>query len=542
MPKTILLADDSVTIQKVVGISFANEDVVLLTVDNGDDAVTRARESSPDIVLADIMMPGKNGYEVCEAIKADPELTHVPVLLLSGTFESFDEDRARQVGADGHITKPFEAQALVDQVNGLLERSATRAAAKSARSSEGEEATMIAALPEVEPAGSNADEAYDFFDDEMPAMPTAPASEPAVRAAGAAPHVAPTAVVETEAVIEPDENETSIYDLEPLEDFGETGDSTPERAQGPGNVAASSNAQGHSGGQALDSGMNASPDKGMNWDTTGGVKLGPAALSFDADDLEEPTAESEAADLEETAVAEDTSWVAARADAAAPGTESESGDAAMSLDEEEEDPFGSMDLPVGSHVYEAPDLLADAEDLAPELASPASTEAARHEAAPEPAMPSPSASPSPEDSWAPFNENSKPAEDFAAAGDFAAPGEPEFDTPEPLASPYEQTLVPLAAQPEPEPVVVEDARPDLPEPVGASKAAVGTSDAPFSPELEKRLHDTVEKLAWDALGDLSEQIVKEAVNRVEAIAWEVIPQMAETLIREEIERMKGEGD
>ena len=74
MPKTLLLADDSVTIQKVVGISFANEDVVLLTVDNGDDAVARAREARPDLVLADVVMPGKNGYEVCEAIKADPSL------------------------------------------------------------------------------------------------------------------------------------------------------------------------------------------------------------------------------------------------------------------------------------------------------------------------------------------------------------------------------------------------------------------------------------------------------------------------------------
>ena len=116
MPKTLLLADDSVTIQKVVGISFANEDVELLTVDNGDDAVAKARETRPDLVLADAVMPGKNGYEVCEAIKHDPSLRHIPVLLLTGTFETFDEERAQAVGIDGHITKPFEAQALVEQV------------------------------------------------------------------------------------------------------------------------------------------------------------------------------------------------------------------------------------------------------------------------------------------------------------------------------------------------------------------------------------------------------------------------------------------
>ena len=122
MAKKILLADDSVTIQKVVGISFANEDVEILTVDNGDDALAQAREHCPDVVLADVVMPGKNGYEVCETLKADPALAHVPVLLLTGTFEAFDEERAQQAQADGHITKPFEAQALVDRVNELLAR------------------------------------------------------------------------------------------------------------------------------------------------------------------------------------------------------------------------------------------------------------------------------------------------------------------------------------------------------------------------------------------------------------------------------------
>src|SRR5262252_8829126 len=120
MPKTLLLADDSVTIQKVVGITFANEDVELVTVDNGDDALTRARQIKPDLVLADIGMPGLTGYELCAAIRRDPNLAHIPVLLLTGTFETYDEPKAREVGASGHIAKPFEAQALVDRVFQLL--------------------------------------------------------------------------------------------------------------------------------------------------------------------------------------------------------------------------------------------------------------------------------------------------------------------------------------------------------------------------------------------------------------------------------------
>ena len=120
MPKNLLLADDSVTIQKVVGITFAGEDFQITAVDNGEDAVARARELRPDIILADVVMPGKNGYEVCEAIKADAALKNTPVLLLAGTFEAFDEARARSVRADAHIAKPFESQVLINKVKELL--------------------------------------------------------------------------------------------------------------------------------------------------------------------------------------------------------------------------------------------------------------------------------------------------------------------------------------------------------------------------------------------------------------------------------------
>ncbi len=120
MPKTLLLADDSVTIQKVVGITFANEDVELVTAPNGDDALRKAKELKPDLVMADIGMPGLDGYELCAAIRAEPELAKIPVLLLTGTFETYDEERADEVGASAYIAKPFEAQALIDQVNTLL--------------------------------------------------------------------------------------------------------------------------------------------------------------------------------------------------------------------------------------------------------------------------------------------------------------------------------------------------------------------------------------------------------------------------------------
>ena len=120
MPKSVLVADDSLTIRKVIGMIFATEDFHLTTVDNGLDAIAKTRELRPDVVLADVMMPGKSGYEVCEALKSDPSTQGIPVVLLAGTFEAFDENRARAARADAHITKPFESQALLDKVKTLV--------------------------------------------------------------------------------------------------------------------------------------------------------------------------------------------------------------------------------------------------------------------------------------------------------------------------------------------------------------------------------------------------------------------------------------
>src|SRR5690349_3579557 len=113
MGSKVLLADDSITIQKVVAIIFANEDYELTVVDNGDAALQKARESIPDVVLVDALMPGKNGYEVCQEMRRDPVLKNVPLLLMTGAFEPFDEDKARQCGADDFISKPFESQNLI---------------------------------------------------------------------------------------------------------------------------------------------------------------------------------------------------------------------------------------------------------------------------------------------------------------------------------------------------------------------------------------------------------------------------------------------
>ena len=120
MGHTILLADDSITIQKVIELTFSDEDFTLHTVGNGQKAIEEIRAVTPDIVLCDIIMPEKNGYEVCEFIKTANDLKHIPVLLLTGAFEPFDQDRAKKAGCDGFLAKPFEPQTLISKVKELL--------------------------------------------------------------------------------------------------------------------------------------------------------------------------------------------------------------------------------------------------------------------------------------------------------------------------------------------------------------------------------------------------------------------------------------
>ncbi|MBC8645877.1 MAG: response regulator [Thermoanaerobaculia bacterium] len=122
MAKKILLADDSLTIQKVVELTFSDGDYDLVCVSNGQKALDKVRDDRPDLILADVVMPEKNGYEVCEAIKGNPATARIPVVLLSGTFEPFDRDRAERIGCDAIVSKPFDSQQLISQVEALLGR------------------------------------------------------------------------------------------------------------------------------------------------------------------------------------------------------------------------------------------------------------------------------------------------------------------------------------------------------------------------------------------------------------------------------------
>ncbi|MEO6589740.1 MAG: response regulator [Pyrinomonadaceae bacterium] len=115
------MADDSETVQKVVNLTFELEGIEVITFSDGDSAMEQFSAVAPDVVLADVNMPGLSGYEICQNIKSNELTKNTPVILLVGSFEPFDEQKAMEVGADDYLTKPFQSiRQLVSKVNELL--------------------------------------------------------------------------------------------------------------------------------------------------------------------------------------------------------------------------------------------------------------------------------------------------------------------------------------------------------------------------------------------------------------------------------------
>jgi CheY-like chemotaxis protein len=518
MPKTLLLADDSVTIQKVVAISFASEDVKVIAVDNGDDAIARTRDSRPDVVLADVVMPGKNGYEVCEAIKADPALAHIPVLLLTGTFEAFDEARAEQAGATGHIAKPFEAKALVDEVKRLLRLVAETPVAtplEPIAESFAEPEVVGEALEEATPAHDNA---FDFFDDE-PATASDSASDGAVD--------------EDALDLEFQSSDTSFslgredlakYDAGRHDGFEVRAVDAPQSGERSVPVAADFGAALEPvevmGGNALaettvlDANfeeLSIEPNISADADSAGESLVASASTSAEEPfDFAVEVAPSDAPDLSTSLDGTDPVLPIDAEDLAQETIIDPKGASGYDVSSSDLDDFSSSELgsvpklePLPDDPAEADDAIARYAELMPGLVEPDAT------------------------IMAPL---------FRSVGTRDSDlEEPVEIDPDPVAIVVEDASpVQFAEEVEAEPAAVEESRPAM-TPVSAE-----TMLQNIEPELRQQLHDTLEKIAWESFGELTEAIVRQSVERVEAIAWEVLPQMAETLIREEIRRLKGD--
>jgi CheY-like chemotaxis protein len=522
MAKTLLLADDSVTIQKVVGISFANEDISITTVDNGDDAFSKAKELRPDVVLADVVMPGKSGYEVCESIKADPELRHIPVLLLTGTFESFDEERAARIGAAGHVAKPFEAQTLVVRVKELLGWAPAPAPAAPA-------------APEPLSAAPSNDDSFDFFDE---SLENDDSRDTAIEGASAEPSP---------------EDSLSLESADAAFAFGDE-DLTPPAAPEPqANAAIATLLEEESLPEAVPMGPRAE-DPALT--TVDGAALEPTPELPPAAPPSPPTAPpeppEEALDFEfQTAPPEPP-----QAPAAEPAGSEDFAQATI------------LDPKLGSNFAVSSSDLDSTFSSTPAPPDPPADASAQREAAaagPLPAAPSAESDLEPltsdllgtepvvEPADVPFAsamgapEDAVPAEPAeileAQPVDATAPG-PEPSAMAPLPGADAPAAPPPTPQPAPEPMATGEpvAPPMISEAVASAEAALSVDalTEQIAPALRAELHETLEKIAWESFGQMTERVVQEVIERVETVAWDVVPKLAEALIREEIRKLKGE--
>ncbi len=197
MAQTLLLADDSVTIQRVIELTFADENIDVVAVGDGDEAIARIDANPPDIVLADVGMPGRDGYEVAAHVKGTPQLAHIPVVLLTGAFEPVDQERAAQVGSDGVLAKPFEPQMVIARVRELLAAPQVSAAVESDAAAGAAEpaAPEAASAPADAQATARHDASLDEYFDRLDAAvatfshPAPPASSTAPAATQAGPDI-----------------------------------------------------------------------------------------------------------------------------------------------------------------------------------------------------------------------------------------------------------------------------------------------------------------------------------------------------------------
>jgi CheY-like chemotaxis protein len=184
----ILVADDNSNIQKMVGLALKDQGIDVVSVGNGEAAVRKISDLHPDLVLADVFMPVRNGYEVCEFVKDDESLAHIPVILLVGAFDPLDEQEAQRVRADGVLKKPFvPPDPLISMVKsaltrtGVLEREAAEreaAAAAAAAARAVPPPPKVVPLPEPAPYNDD-DAAAEEFSTRPPVLKIEPGGQPA---------------------------------------------------------------------------------------------------------------------------------------------------------------------------------------------------------------------------------------------------------------------------------------------------------------------------------------------------------------------------
>jgi len=532
MSRTILLADDSLTIQKVVELTFAETQYDVVSTSSGDDLVQRLDQVSPDLVICDIIMPGKDGYEVCQEIKSDPATLHIPVILLSGTFEPFDRDRALAAGCSEIITKPFEARKLVDTVEALLGGPSSDSAAGS-----------LADVP-VSPKPATTGE---FAVDDLKEPEATPEEPPAVTAAPAEPPVG-----------------------EPLS----TGVSSPEEANGTDPRAATSLDFTDTGFAEMEAAAKTVRD--------GPDELPEDGLEFEFSDEHKAFGAHEPADdSSNTDTQPEIEIAAQRQDTAEPGT-IETTDAVPEFGvkaefdfADDDELFEDSDTPIKTDPFAAQDI-----DELPEAGPTDELDvSAEHEAQTDLIQPSAPLQEFPEiqqvvdviPDMEPFEsepEQETPSSDveseaaskepFSEAEDASREAE---TSPETLAIPRPGASFGVAETGlEPEETTLEDPPRELesdalpapmetgPIPVGfeppsdESKVSAPThmAESEPTPDVLPAGDAGSPELTDDDIDRIARRMLELASDRVEQIAWEIIPDMAEIVIRRRVRELEAE--
>ena len=121
----ILVVDDENYILHILDFSLGAEGYEVITAGDGEEAIRKARDERPDLIVLDVMMPKLDGFEVCRTLKRDPDLNGTPVILLSAKSRDIDQKQGYEAGADDYITKPFSPGRLIERVHGLLKMKAS---------------------------------------------------------------------------------------------------------------------------------------------------------------------------------------------------------------------------------------------------------------------------------------------------------------------------------------------------------------------------------------------------------------------------------
>ncbi len=132
MPKSVFVIDDSATMRKVFEMTFAGEDIAVVTHDSADGAVARAKELRPNAIIVDVNLPGSSSYDLVKSFRGEPNLSAVPVYLLYSDHSPLDEAAARAAGAQGAVLKPFDSQAMIDRVRQSVTAAAPAASPSTA--------------------------------------------------------------------------------------------------------------------------------------------------------------------------------------------------------------------------------------------------------------------------------------------------------------------------------------------------------------------------------------------------------------------------